>query len=1563
MNSDSIVGGAATNKGIWYQALWCVLQATAARIETFGHPSPADRVQLVLEPFGGDAIVQRPGGRRIVQLKTLAHGTWSLKDVVEQVLPDLYRAVEVRDADATYEFVTEGRFGQWEPVRRFFEPLAGRLAVGASEADFQKAYMELDDRAPLRFGGSDGDFWVGRRTGRGVFDRIVEHLRAVTPARDEAIEQTRRKAWHLLSRFRFCGAQDEESVRERLDKLLVPVVDDRSRLSTVRDAMVGWLIDKSRQNETTITPEQLFEARGLKYVVPITHWALAEERCRQRVQRAVELRGYRPEWDVRPRPTCVEGTATPVSPFIIVTGESGRGKSWGVYAEALAAADTLAVMLDSGGDAEADLQRAANEVWQGALGHENALSLRALAERRADVCGAPAQALWLSVCFDRLRDVDCARALLLNPIEDWGVRIVVECDAPTAAVFAEHERDHPGRVRIVRMNRFTSSQRDTYFFGRLGDHWADVPPDVRELLRIPQLASIYCDLASEIGGWRPRNEYELVERYWRRVTDSAHPNDALGLQHLARMVLEGKPYPWDLEQLRAAEVDDEAAGRLISAGWLRRAVDQRYEVPHDRLLNFAVAQALAADHRHERKDDDRVADLLAPLLGHNAHVGQVWLPYVPMDWAFLRSRYDQAAVSRVLTCMGDRLDVLTREAFYRDLLPTLETLAVPLLFGQLIAFAEADRWWELQAVVDGLATRPTVELRDRMLELLKDVRPQVQRAGLKLLARRPLPEELDRVWKLHVRLQTDPLPCSAEPAQSEEMRRLTLYKDSFGALRECARAAPSWVAAAIQRCDSATEPVSDLAYLTANLDDGGETWRTCKTMLHEKVPVGKRRSLALNMGTWRDASETAWLESLVGIEDDFLGPAALRALAQIDPPRAAAALARAPERVLYFGRAWCLPRLFLVAESATCDALREFIRQAPNPLRAALVYQGSENEMDARTLEMLLDMLDAALARLLAEAEGADRAGLPAVLNWDSALHSPLGLLAGIGRRDLLEVFRSRRATLLEQRLADVLIKVGPRRDVWQDRLLRDPALNVLLKIAGDGYRQVVNAYLGTDNRFGRLDAIEASVHDADGETIRKLREIVVSEELWDKCPLLQMEAMKALAAHGDSTGVMLGAIRLGPHVPAAVEDWLRPGAETDAEAIDAAMRIVRGRESTQFPGALLGLGMLGHVEVMEDLVAVLEAPPNQDAQLGAIDGLGYLGAAASSAVRLVAQHLLSDPPLRRAAIVALDRIGTAEARRELLESLDERWDTSLAVWLAQFPEACGRAVDMLADRLRATAGRARVGWWDDLQTVLSEASDETLKKTLVAAPNICDRIREAAFATEGGGWRVGSKASAVRGLAVFDPYAARLAARKALEDVQAHDRHLYSAHLYRPDDAAARDVFLRVAARERNEAVVWSMAHGLTLEDAPWLLGEFSATSPDVRSAACRLSVGPIAADAAVQARLLELLDDPAERVARAAEAALELSERQRRSADLMDALDALGAEADVQAWVVLDAVLHVGPVGYERTAWPEWAERFYRSKAAEARPALTRVLEKRLSEKRKEALSEAERKAKEKR
>jgi hypothetical protein len=91
-------GGPATVNGILYQILWSLLRALKMHVRECDRSSAdnsVERAVLVLEPReGGGDVQERSGRRRVVeQLKAKSGGgTWSLTDLVKEVLPDLYLA-------------------------------------------------------------------------------------------------------------------------------------------------------------------------------------------------------------------------------------------------------------------------------------------------------------------------------------------------------------------------------------------------------------------------------------------------------------------------------------------------------------------------------------------------------------------------------------------------------------------------------------------------------------------------------------------------------------------------------------------------------------------------------------------------------------------------------------------------------------------------------------------------------------------------------------------------------------------------------------------------------------------------------------------------------------------------------------------------------------------------------------------------------------------------------------------------------------------------------------------------------------------------------------------------------------------------------------------------------------------------------------------------------------------------------------------------------------------------------------------------------------------------------
>lgn len=87
MTNEPTSIGVATNKGIWFQALWIALQAAASRVGfsvASDGKGPDEVLHLVLEPNGGDVHIEYQNSRRVIQLKVKSQGTWALKSLLRR---------------------------------------------------------------------------------------------------------------------------------------------------------------------------------------------------------------------------------------------------------------------------------------------------------------------------------------------------------------------------------------------------------------------------------------------------------------------------------------------------------------------------------------------------------------------------------------------------------------------------------------------------------------------------------------------------------------------------------------------------------------------------------------------------------------------------------------------------------------------------------------------------------------------------------------------------------------------------------------------------------------------------------------------------------------------------------------------------------------------------------------------------------------------------------------------------------------------------------------------------------------------------------------------------------------------------------------------------------------------------------------------------------------------------------------------------------------------------------------------------------------------------------------
>ena len=1012
-------GGSSTLYGVLYQLLASIHHAVRLRLLRRGQKVLGAR--LVVEPTGGggDLRIELPEQRIVEQWKARTTGKpWSLQQIVEKVLPDLYQdsALSLPDDETTYVFATEGH--PTEDARLFFERLRGPVPEG-------------------------GPLTGLRRGDQKILRGVAKTVRKRRGLRSEPDSTTYPKLRRLLSRFEIRPGLKPEDLAGDIDHWLLPLVDLRDDVPDKRQQLCLMILSKAAHGEVVIVPEDLLREAGLRGV-SLENEDELRRKIREGVQREVERRKYRRDRDVRTKPDWPED-----KPVLILAGESGQGKTWQLARLAWDLAkeeDTdkiLAVLLASRGDAAEDLQQAADLLWNQAWDHDQSKPLDRVAAHWREVRGNTGQP-WLAVCVDGVQSIREARALIEDfDWERWGIRLALSASKETGIALA---RERPEQIHLRILRDFTLSELGAYLrqYGRAS---ADLPSDVRETLRRPLLAGIYATIGSD-PQWRPTREYELYEEYWRWLQGARdqpeHPEDLNRVKRLALTLLDEEPrYPWSLEQLEGTGITDEARRRLEQIGWWGWTGGET-EVWHDRLLSWALAEAVT-----ERGSAEELADWLRR--DRRPANPKIWriLAYLPLDvlWLLSGKPANKRLVTNLIVLKEEEDQPFGLHGLYEADLPSLGRRIVPSLLERLrrlpnrvsdsyLSLAENALSKILDQEPDGRADLPL---------LLKDASRVVREVAVGTLARHPHPDAIDLLW--------DRLRSSSRSIDGRQgMEALTTYQKTFPALRACLDLGPDWLKAKILGADPEEEPIWELAYLLANLKSprAHSIWLEVKSELFRKMPLHKLRSLATCIGVFLDTEEAPRLESWLSVEEDWADRKAFWALACVAPDRAVQLLATLPLENLsdhHFG-SW-LPVLLLKRPEQTRRALRDrMAASGPNFWQAADLYHWYEERMDSETAELLLD-------RLSSEA------------TWES-LRRPLDVLSRIHRLGLLQAFEQRAGMALDRRLGGLGASWVDSPDKPDLQELRA----VLLKIGGEGIHHLIRSGLASADPRRQRDGL-----------------------------------------------------------------------------------------------------------------------------------------------------------------------------------------------------------------------------------------------------------------------------------------------------------------------------------------------------------------------------------------------------------------------------------------------------------------------------------------------------------
>ncbi len=396
--------------------------------------------------------------------------------------------------------------------------------------------------------------------------------------RNEPLETVQRNVWNLLGNFTFVGGQTQDHLRRQVDSLLLALVNFDIEVGEKRDAMLTGLARRAVHGGAELDSTAFMAEYGLDSV-PLTNWLVLRERGQKYLAGELRRRGYNPDDDVRAELAESMTARWPDSaPILVLSGESGQGKSWLMYAIAdrLATEKELAILVEATGDADRDLEHVAGLFWREIKGNDTGPGLDRIAARRRELIHRRAER-WLTVFVDGVQDAAEAKRLAVFPWEEWNIRLVVACQPDLAGTI---ERRAQGRAVVFEVGDFTLPQLQLYLEKRFGDEWPRIPADIRHTIRRPLLAEIYATVAAG-GTWRPTNEYELFSAYWDRLRQdeqALYPLDVVGLQRLARSLLDGARYPWGREQIADAGLDSPAVARLVRLGYLRQTEAGQYEI-------------------------------------------------------------------------------------------------------------------------------------------------------------------------------------------------------------------------------------------------------------------------------------------------------------------------------------------------------------------------------------------------------------------------------------------------------------------------------------------------------------------------------------------------------------------------------------------------------------------------------------------------------------------------------------------------------------------------------------------------------------------------------------------------------------------------------------------------------------------------------------------------------------------------------------------------------------------------------------------------------------------------
>ena len=1503
-------GGPAAINGFLYQILHHIEWIADIKLEGRLAGQEVKNARLVLEPRnGGDAQAEAPDQYLVEQYKTRTNGTWSLKNI-ENVLLNLRNSVRPSlPANAHYRFVTDGRAGRLEEFNAFLDAL--KSVKGPD-------HLNNDKKRKFKNGLTVTD--------REFFDHIVEETRNGNSQQDV---NERTLVFHLLSHYEMEFCVTSSGLIEKIERGLRPYVANLGDEYEVRHYLVGRLMDRLSEGELKLDSADLDSLLREAHLSPERRRKLkrlSETMAKLSRDRLGRI-GYQSEKDVR------EVLAWPeAKPVLLITGESGAGKTWqlGKYLEECVKAGRTATLVLGAKTTEDILTWAARDIWQRGLGETSEKTLIAVSNFLREIAPNIPTPL-LTVAVDNIQEASVARDLIQQDWMDWGMRLILTVPN-TVARTLEHTDSEI--IHVHRIDDFSDNELDE-LLKRHGQRWADLPSDLKKLLRKPILAGIYLELSyqdmpcSEYMSFQdaPYSEYEIFEKYWQKMVAKCQLGDEGIVTALAVHAHEGKSYPLLRSEWRGIGLNGESLVRLQAAGWLRSLEDGEVEFVHDRLLNWAVAKYLARKFQRKELSIDELCDtLVAESHGHEERLFRR-LGYVPMDTFWLLA--DEATHSKTLGKLVAKMDNYISEGYIHRL-PTLGQRSIPILLELLNrTTSDSDCSYKVSLIRKAfvnLAQQEKIELEE-ITALLNKPDPLQQSVAMAVLEAAPDPRHLDRLWDLHQQ-------CADARDNNTDGYNRADYQASFAALRAGIELDPEWLRNRILAADKNGERIVELGYLLSGLEhpDAPAIWQDTSDVLMSRLSPNKPRSLINCIARFGDREKINFVIERLSRSEDSASGAAIRALTILAPQDAIGRLIEVEERDLSSIRNEWLPHLLRVHPEQTRQRILELAQSDSRGYwLITSIFWERPNELNEAMLRFVLRTLETDLRNLR-----------EAFTEESSIPNHPLDFLGRIACPKLLKILQAEADGELERLIVEVAFSRLHMNGGDFDYVLEN-ARRILILIEGQGITDLINRELASEHFWVRHGGLKWAFVRADDSTIEQLAAIARRPIPRDtngqpeSGPFTEFrQALTALAALGaDSVLIeILSQTDVVDMLPIHLANLRAYRGPMPKALTNSALRILQDATLSEdlVQTSLVIAWLSGDADFIPTVLTVLErADPESQIANYACMALQVLGDQSDDFARL-AEHLAqtkenADWGLN--ALIGLKNKGLEFLKNWIQSPSNPDYISRVIRILYHYAETRDFAIDAAVERCR----RLHRGFMNEpLYDIAAELDDSDLRK----------QILDVAFAE-----RAMEPFRAIQGLAKFNVARAVEAIERGLHFHPKIERDLCLL-LVRIAPETAAEKLLRAAITIERKSLIPAVGRALRRLDpttvAPSVVEQMSIPLRSRRESVAELAGWlPIPE---ITKKLGYLADhDNSIDVRRVALDALERQRREQMVYTLLE--DFPGAKPEHQ-WALLVAILEVAdPYLLDDREDPLWFEQIFKKGAPYAfRRHAETVLEKRKGE-----------------